>query len=139
MATSIMPFLATPQHSELVSCRSGELAVRWTQATYLSTCVRPELRGECSGRFGTSWSFAGHCVHGKILPHLSLSRKMALNARRIKLEYAGNLDRTAFQCIAKNGTRPLSRRSPCCQIGVCHFGKTRSFDARVSAGSCPAN
>src|SRR5271157_1173037 len=103
MATSTTLSLATPQHCELVSCRNGELAVRWMQATYLSMCVRPELRDECSGRFETCWSFAGHCVHEKIPPHLSLFRKTTLNARRRKLEHAGNLDRKGIQVLLSVG------------------------------------
>src|SRR5271157_1694249 len=103
MATSTTRSLATPRHCKLVSCRSGELAVRWMQATYLSMCVRPELRDECSGRFGTSWSFAGHCVHGKMPPHLSLFRKITLNARRMKLEHAEDLDRNGIQVLLRLG------------------------------------
>src|SRR5271157_3613243 len=103
MGTSTTLSLATPQHCELVSCRSGELAVRWMQATYLSMYVRPELRDECSGRFGTSWLFAGHCVHGKTPPHLSLFRKRTLNARRMKLECAGDLYRNGIQVLLRVG------------------------------------
>src|SRR5271157_1827354 len=93
MATSTTLSSATPQHCELVSCRSAELAVRWMQATYLSMYVRPELRDECSGRFGTFWLFAGHCVYGKMPPNLSLLRKITVKACRMKLEHARDLDR----------------------------------------------
>src|SRR5208337_5689887 len=103
MATSTTLSLATPQHSEPVSCRSGELVVQWMQATYLSMCVRHGLRDACSGRFGTFWSFAGHCVHGKIPPHLSLYRKITLNARRMKLEHAEDLDRNGIQVLLRLG------------------------------------
>ena len=50
MATSTTPSSATPQHSGPVSCRSGELVVRWTQAIYLSTCVRPATEGRMLGQ-----------------------------------------------------------------------------------------
>src|SRR5271157_2404117 len=139
MATWTTPFLATLQPYELASCRSGELAVRWMVATYLSTCARPGLKDECSARFVTSWSFADHCVHGKTLPHLSLFRKVALNARRMKRQHAEAPGWKRSPSLAKSGTRALRRGSLCCQIGVCHFSKPRLMDARIIAGSRPVN